>query len=125
MNALRRLLVGLAGLYGAAGVALSAAAAHMAVDASLATAAQFLLFGALSLLGITAFAVAGGPGWSFAEVGGAMIALGTALFSGAIAMRILVGLVLFPMAAPTGGTLTIAGWLVVALAAFERRARPT
>jgi uncharacterized membrane protein YgdD (TMEM256/DUF423 family) len=44
--------------------------------------------------------------------------LGGALFSGDIAMRAFVGDRLFPMAAPTGGTLLLGGWLILAAAAL-------
>ncbi|MFD2030171.1 hypothetical protein ACFSKM_07460 [Ancylobacter dichloromethanicus] len=45
------------------------------------------------------------------------------LFSGTLAARALWNIVLFPMAAPAGGTMLILGWLVLALAAFERETR--
>ncbi len=123
MTVFRRLLIVVAGLYGAAGVGLAAAAAHLAVDASLATAANFLLFGAGGIAAAAALAAVSGRSWSFAEVGGAMLALGTALFSGAITARVLAGTVIFPMAAPTGGTMLMAGWLVIALAGLQRRTK--
>nr|WP_246518760.1 DUF423 domain-containing protein [Ancylobacter lacus] len=117
------MLIVVAGLYGAAGVGLAAAAAHLAVDASLATAANFLLFGAAGIGMAAALAVVAGRPWSFAEVGGGLLAVGTALFSGAIAARVLAGMVIFPMAAPTGGTMLMAGWLVIALAGLQRGAK--
>lgn len=120
MTAFRRFLVLLAGLYGAAGVALAAAAAHVDVNQSLAIAAQFAMIGAAALAGIAALGVATGRGWSFADIAGGILALGTLLFSGALAARVLLDTSIFPMAAPTGGTMLIAGWLVLALAAFQR-----
>ena len=49
---------------------------------------------------------------------------GTTLFASDIALRGLADLRLFPMAAPTGGSLMIAAWLAVAAAAFlELRCR--
>jgi uncharacterized membrane protein YgdD (TMEM256/DUF423 family) len=41
----------------------------------------------------------------------------TALFAGDLTLRHYVGHSLFPMAAPTGGTLLVASWLVLAVAA--------
>ncbi len=107
-------LAALAGLFGAAGVGAAAAAAHIAGDTSLRTAADFLLFHAAALLGLVAFARAA-PHRGLL-VAGSLIAAGTALFSGDLAIRVLAGLRLAPMAAPTGGVLLIAGWLVAAFA---------
>jgi uncharacterized membrane protein YgdD (TMEM256/DUF423 family) len=42
----------------------------------------------------------------------------TALFAGDLTMRQYAGHSLFPMAAPSGGTLMIASWLVLAVAAM-------
>lgn len=120
MNAFRRLLVLFAGLLGAAGVAAAAAAAHMTSDPALATAAQFLMIGAVALAACAALGIAGGRGWSFADIGGGLIGLGTALFSGALAARVLWDISIFPMAAPTGGMVLIAGWVALGLAAFQR-----
>lgn len=119
MTPFRRFLVLLAGLYGAAGVAAAAAAAHAVADPALATAAQFLMIGAAALAGASAVGAASGRGWSFADAGGAILALGTVLFSGALIARVLWDVVIFPMAAPTGGTMLIIGWLVFGLAAFQ------
>lgn len=121
MTAFRRLLVLFAGLLGAAGVAAAATAAHVTSDPALATASQFLMIGAVALAACAALGVAGGHGWSFADIGGGLIGLGTVLFSGALAARVLWQVSIFPMAAPTGGMFLIAGWLVLGLAAFQRR----
>ncbi|MBE0692150.1 MAG: DUF423 domain-containing protein, partial [Aquamicrobium sp.] len=42
-------------------------------------------------------------------------------FAGDLVLRDVAGQRLFPMAAPTGGTLTIAGWLAVAVSALLQR----
>lgn len=120
MTAFRRILICLAGLMGAGGVAAAAAGAHMTSDPAMTTAATFLMIGAPSVVGAVALARARGRRWSFADVSGGIIALGTLLFSGALVGRVLWNVVIFPMAAPTGGTMLIAGWLMLALAAFER-----
>ena len=48
---------------------------------------------------------------------GALV-VGIALFSGDLAMRALMGQPLFPRAAPTGGFVLMAGWLLAAMAAL-------
>jgi uncharacterized membrane protein YgdD (TMEM256/DUF423 family) len=121
MNVFRRFLVLLAGLFGTAGVAAAAAGAHAFSDPALTTAAHFLMIGACAMAATAALGAARGPSWSFSDVSGGLIALGTLLFSGALAGRVVWNVVLFPMAAPTGGTILMAGWLVLALAAFGRR----
>ncbi len=49
--------------------------------------------------------------------------VGLALFSGDLAMRALMGQPLFPMAAPTGGVVLMAGWLLAAVAALVPQRR--
>jgi uncharacterized membrane protein YgdD (TMEM256/DUF423 family) len=49
--------------------------------------------------------------------------MGGALFAGDVSMRAFAGHRLFPMAAPTGGTLLILSWLVLAGAAIVILAR--
>jgi uncharacterized membrane protein YgdD (TMEM256/DUF423 family) len=117
-----RIHILLAALMGAAGVALWAMAAHRAGGESLVTAAQFLLIHACAVLGLTACRKQALVHDRIASIASAMLILGTLLFSGDIAARVLVGGRLFPMAAPAGGSLLIAGWLVVAVAAVWRRA---
>ena len=109
------ILAALAGVFGAAGVATAAAAAHIANDTSLHTAADFLLFHAAALLAIVAMMRGRAHGGLLAA--GSLIAAGTVLFCGDLAIRVLAGLRLLPMAAPTGGVLLIAGWLTAAVAA--------
>lgn len=111
---MQRLLILAAGLLGAAGVALLAAASHAGGD-NLRTAASFMLAHAPALL---ALGLAGGG--RAARLGGLLILAGVALFSGDLALRDFAGTRLFPMAAPTGGTLTILGWLTVAASALTR-----
>ena len=108
------LFVGFAGLFGAAGVAGAAVAAHGGGNAQLAaTAAAIALVHAPSLLGLAAF-VSRMP--RLAPLSGLLIIVGTLLFSGDLAARIAWGERLFANAAPLGGTLLIAGWLLVGAA---------
>jgi uncharacterized membrane protein YgdD (TMEM256/DUF423 family) len=103
-----------AGLFGAAGVALSAAAAH-AGGGNIATAANFLLFHAPALLALSVL----GAG-KVLRAGGWILLVGVLLFSGDLLARHYIGDRLFPMAAPAGGTLMILGWLVIAASAFTQ-----
>ena len=114
---IHRVLIGLAGLMGAGGVVLAALSAH-ATDASrLAPASSMLLFHAAAVLGTTALAVRGPIHAAFALVPAWGFVAGAALFAGDLALRQFAGHALFPAAAPTGGTLLIASWLALALAA--------
>jgi uncharacterized membrane protein YgdD (TMEM256/DUF423 family) len=111
----------LAGLMGAGGVALAAADAHAAPGAGLAGAAYMLLFHAGALVGGTAL-YGQGALWRpllLAVLIGWIV--GAALFSGDVALRAFAGHRLFPMAAPTGGIVLIAAWLALAAAAIGAR----
>ena len=109
-----------AGLCGAAGVALSAAAAH-AGGGNSGTAASFPLMHAPAFL---ALGILGGAG-RILRLGSWGLLLGLGIFAGDLLMRDYLGTRLFPMAAPTGGTLMILGWLAVAASAFSPTAAKT
>jgi uncharacterized membrane protein YgdD (TMEM256/DUF423 family) len=109
-----RSLAFVGGLCGAAGVGLSAAAAHHG-GAFIGTAANFLLFHAAALLAI---GLAAHSRWL--RIGGYVLVVGLVLFCGDLLARDLLGNRLFPFAAPAGGTLLIAGWLAVAVSALVR-----
>ena len=112
-----RVLAGLAGLMGACGVILAALSAHGADASRLLPASSMLLFHAVAVLATIALAVRGPihpavalvPAWGFVA--------GSTLFAGDLAVRQFAGHALFPFAAPTGGTLMIASWLALAVAA--------
>lgn len=112
-----RSLLFVAGLYGAAGVGASAVAAHLAGGAALTTAAQFLLFGAVALVAAVGVSVNMTRGRISLLVGASAIGLGTLLFSGDLVLRTLMEVKLLWGTAPTGGTLMIAGWLMIAIGA--------
>ena len=117
------ILIALAGLMGAAGVVLLAAGAHAAPGAGLDSAGQLLLFHAAAVIGA---AVALHQGLLFRPLALAAaigLVVGAALFSGDIALKALAGHRLFPMAAPTGGFISIASWLGVAVAAVMTAVR--
>jgi len=114
---IHRVLIGLAGLMGACGVVLAALAAHGADASRLVPASSMLLFHAAAVLGTTALAVRGPIHAIFALVPAWGFVAGAALFAGDLALRQFAGHALFPSAAPTGGTLLIASWLALAVAA--------
>ncbi len=116
-------LIVFAGLMGAAGVALAAAAAHAAPGQGLDSAAYLLLIHAVALLGVTANTPQSLCPTSAALLGAGFI-VGCALFSGDVALKVLAGYRLFPMAAPTGGVILIVTWLALAVfAVFVLRGR--
>ncbi|HVW54525.1 MAG TPA: DUF423 domain-containing protein [Rhizobiaceae bacterium] len=112
-----RILVTAAGVCGAAGVALSAAAAHLG-GAHLGTAASFLLANAPAILAIGLIG-----NTRTLRLAGYILLIGVVLFSADLASLDLLGRRPFPYAAPIGGTLTIIGWLVVAASALFRSNR--
>jgi uncharacterized membrane protein YgdD (TMEM256/DUF423 family) len=117
------IVIVLAGLMGAGGVALAAAAAHAAPGAGLDSAATMLLFHAAALLGGTALMQQGLLWRPLVLLVLAAWVLGCALFAGDIAMRAFAGHRLFPMAAPSGGMILIAAWLALAAAAIAAASR--
>lgn len=111
---INRVFVGLGGLFGAAGIAAYAAAAHSA-SGHMATIAPILLihapaFLSLSLLGKLSRA---------SYLGGLILILGLLFFIGDLVSRDLNGDRLFAFAAPLGGSLLILGWIVVAATVFK------
>jgi uncharacterized membrane protein YgdD (TMEM256/DUF423 family) len=121
MNRASRILIALAALMGADGVMLAAAAAHGADASRLASASSMLLFHACAVLGAAALAE---RAIAHAKIGVAAatgFVVGASLFAGDLTLRHYAGNGLFPMAAPTGGTLLIVSWLVLAVAAVWPR----
>jgi uncharacterized membrane protein YgdD (TMEM256/DUF423 family) len=116
-------LIILACLMGASGVTLAAAAAHAAPGAGLDSAAYLLLFHAVAVLATAGLATQAQLWRPLALVAMVGFVLGGALFAGDVSMRAFAGHRLFPMAAPTGGTLLILSWLVLAGAAIVILAR--
>ena len=112
-----RILVILAGIMGADGVILAAVAAHQSDAARLVPASSMLLFHAAAVLAVVALAerrivsTKGGLAAAFGFV------VASALFAGDLCLRHFAGHSLFPFAAPTGGTLLIASWVVLVIAA--------
>ena len=118
-----RIVITLAGLMGVGGVILAAVGAHVAPGTGLDSAAYILLLHAAAVLGATAILHQGLLWRPSAAVALVAWVLGFALFSGDIALRALAGHRLFPMAAPSGGTLLIGGWGLLVIAALLARMR--
>jgi uncharacterized membrane protein YgdD (TMEM256/DUF423 family) len=112
-----RILIILAGVMGADGVILAAASAHQPDATRLAAASSMLLFHCSAVLAAVALIERGMiharigifAAWDFV--------IAAALFAGDLTLRQFAGHSLFPMAAPTGGTLLIVSWLGLAVAA--------
>jgi len=115
-HAWRGALILVAGFYGAFGVVLAALAAHLKGGTGLSTAADFLMIHACLVVSLCALAgqVTRPRAWLFV---GTMVLVAVTFFSGDITLSSLASRRLFPMAAPTGGTLLILSWLGVSLLA--------
>ena len=110
MALLPRVLLVLAGVIGAAGVAAAAAASHGDSPNLSAIATIFLahapVLAAVALHGRSRMVLAAGS----------VLAAGTLVFGGDLALRHWLGHALFAGAAPLGGGVMILGWLGLALA---------
>ncbi|PWK76024.1 DUF423 domain-containing protein [Aminobacter sp. AP02] len=111
-----RFLFAAGALFGAAGVALSAAATHGG-SANVATAANFLLFHAPALIALSLVVA----GRRILHIGAAILLVAALLFSGDLLAREFLGQRLFPFAAPVGGTGMILGWLMLAVGGVVAR----
>lgn len=120
MRLLERTGLVLAGLFGAAGVAASAAGSHGGIP-YFDIIGPFLIMHAGALAAIVALSLAMSPAPRLVGLAGGAIALGVLLFCGDLALRGLYGTGLAPFAAPTGGMLAILGWLLLALTAVTGR----
>ena len=112
-----RILIILAGIMGADGVVLAAASAHQADASRLASASSMLLFHGSAVLAAVALAERGVIHIRVGIAAAFGFVIAVALFAGDLTLRQYAGHSLFPMAAPTGGTLLIMSWLALALAA--------
>jgi uncharacterized membrane protein YgdD (TMEM256/DUF423 family) len=110
-------LVVLAGAMGAAGVTLAAASAHQPDAARLASASSMLLFHATAVLAAILLTERRVIHMRLGLIAAFGFVIAAALFAGDLTLRQYAGHSLFPMAAPTGGTLLILSWLMLAVAA--------
>ncbi len=114
-----RILIAGAGILGFAGVAAAAAGAHATGDPRLG--------GSVALICLTHAPVLLALGLQakirlLPELSALLLFVGAALFSADISMRVFDYGRLFPMAAPTGGVVMLAGWAVLILSALLPRA---
>jgi uncharacterized membrane protein YgdD (TMEM256/DUF423 family) len=124
------LIAAFAGLLGAAGVGAAAAAAHLGGGQLLETASTFLMIHSAAVLALAALADRVSPaGTGLLLLAALLLVTGMLLFCGDFAMRALAARPLFRMAAPSGGTLLMAGWVAAAIgaamAATSRDGPPT
>ena len=120
-----RALVVLAGAMGAAGVALAAASAHQPDATRLASASSMLLFHASAVLVAVLLVERRVIHLQLGFAAAFVFVIAAVLFAGDLTLRQYAGHSLFPMAAPTGGTLLILSWLMLAVAAIWPSARKT
>ena len=126
MIARRNVWLVLAGLNGAAFVALGAYGAHGLGDAPQAQrwfdiALRYHGWHAAALLAVALWTPEGPRRW-FRTSAAALFVAGTVLFCGSLYRMALTDLPLFAGAAPIGGTSFILGWLALAVAGLFRRA---
>jgi uncharacterized membrane protein YgdD (TMEM256/DUF423 family) len=113
-----RSLVILAGIMGADGVILAALSAHGSHAAALlGPASSMLLFHASTVLATIALLRRGLINARIGTVSAFGFVVAAALFATDLTLRQYAGHRLFPFAAPTGGALLIASWLLLAVAA--------
>ena len=114
---LLRVLIILAGVMGADGVVLAALSAHQADAARRGSASSMLLFHAAAVLATAALTERGVIHPRLGLITGFGFVVAAALFAGDLTVRQFAGHSLFPLAAPTGGTLLIVSWVLLAMAA--------
>jgi uncharacterized membrane protein YgdD (TMEM256/DUF423 family) len=117
LDNLRPLILFLSGIFGAMGVALSAAATHGSDARLLGSASTMCLVHAPALVAL----YAAHRHLRTSTPAALVLALGTLLFAGDLVSRHFLGSGLFPMSAPTGGMTMMLGWLLVAAGAFFRQ----
>jgi uncharacterized membrane protein YgdD (TMEM256/DUF423 family) len=115
--AIFRILIGLAAIMGADWVILAALSAHQDHATQLEAASSMLLFHAPAVLAVVALAERGLVHGRIGIAAAFGFVVAAALFAGDLTLRQFAGHRLFPMAAPTGGTLLIASWLLLLVAA--------
>lgn len=111
----RRVLAALSCFLGGVGVVLAAIAAHRVSDPALVTASHFLLFHSCAALSLVALTSSLLSQRTVLLVAASVMLVGVCLFSGDIALRVLWGRGLFPLAAPIGGSAVIVSWLLASI----------
>ena len=111
---LRPVTLFIAGLMGLFGIVSAAAASHGTDPRLLGGASAMCLAHAPALIAL----YAAWPTMRTAAIAALLLSAGTALFAADLTTRHFLGHGLFPMSAPTGGVIMMAGWLGVAAGAF-------
>jgi uncharacterized membrane protein YgdD (TMEM256/DUF423 family) len=111
---INRIFAGLGGLFGAAGIAAYAAAAHSGAG-HMGTIAPILFIHAPAFLILSLLAKLSRA----AYFGGLILVLGLLFFIGDLVSLDFAGHSLFKFAAPLGGSLLILGWIIVAATGFR------
>ena len=118
---MQRIWIGLGALAGFGAVAMAAFASHGIHDANaarvVASGVQMQGWHALALLATGLWAPRGAR---LADAAGLAFAAGLVLFCGALFLHALAG-VSWGILAPTGGTLLMIGWLLLAVSAWRAR----
>ena len=109
---------------GAAGIVLAALGAHGNDLPHLATASSMLLFHAPVILAVALLLDRQLVQRRLAIASAIGCAAGATLFASDLTVRDLAGHALFPMAAPSGGTILIASWMLLAIAGLIARQKP-
>ena len=107
-----RALIVVAGLMGVAGIVLAALGAHGSDLARLTTASSMLLFHAPVILALVLLRERQLVQRQLAIAAALGFAAGATLFASDLTVRDLLGHALFPMAAPSGGTILIGSWIL-------------
>lgn len=121
MTPANRLLMLVGTLYGALGVIMAALAGHAMPGTTLGLGSQFLMIHAAALVALGTALETGLVAEQPGRIGAYLLLLGTALFSGDMAIRAFLHMPLFPMAAPLGGFMMIGGWLLYGWAILTAR----
>jgi uncharacterized membrane protein YgdD (TMEM256/DUF423 family) len=116
---MNQIVTALAGLMGAAGIVLAAAGAHGKPASGLDSAGYLLLAHGIAVIGAVLAVRAGLINRPLGAVVPWGFVIGASLFAADVAARAWLGGRLFPFAAPTGGTILILAWLMLAVAALR------
>lgn len=108
-------LIAVAGLLGAAGVALAATAAHVDGSEALRAAAELAMVHAVAGLAIIAISLHARRQWLWRTIVGIML-IGAILFVGTVGLGVLAEFRPLPLLAPVGGSLTILAWVGLSIA---------
>ncbi len=114
----QRIIMGIAALWGLAGVIMLAMGSHPPAATILGTGGSFLLFHAAAVLAVNNSALI--AGWRRAAPV-ALLLTGSGIFGLETLVHGTTGILAFQMFAPVGGGIAILGWLMLAFSAFTTK----